>query len=236
MADYTGAVAVPVSTLATPIGDPLRSMLGGFLQAAIRAGCQAAWDEIGGGTDVVERVETNDPADNTFVSTRLPALFVYRDGRNRKTELFTADHVRIATPVVALWIPQLAIQEWKATREPFWHAVEAVVMNAVAKGRTPGWHVYGDTDAVSLVEGSNISAALGLQKPLHLTPISFEDTVLDIEIDRQPTKHFPALKITFSLWEDSTSGALGAIYPAAVDVNLENDFDEETGSFEDLPT
>jgi hypothetical protein len=232
--DPVGVLDLPVNYTAEPVGDPVRQLLGEFLQAGIRAACQSAWTQIGGGTNVVERVEVNDPKDNTFSTTKLPALFIYRENKPRTWEILSSDVGYRDATVVAMWVSSLAVQAWKAKREAFFQAIEAAVMDFCDRERTPGWIMDGDTDPIAATEGTNISRAIKIIRPLSYG-VSFEDGTLDIEMPNAPTKKFPALKIMFQLREYMNSGPLGPIYPSAVDATLANAADEPTGEIEDLP-
>jgi hypothetical protein len=211
--DHLGALSLPVT--ATPaelehgaVGDPVRYMLGGFLQAAIRAECQAAWVKIGGGTNVVERVEGNDPTDNTFSTTKLPCLAMLREERGRQFTLDADDVSHRESKIVALWVPPLAVQNWKARREPFYQAIEGAVIKACRAGRTPGWRVAADTDAFAATEGSQIVTWIGSMRPIWLG-LTFEDFTITIEMTEAPPKKYQALKITFPIWEGLTENATG---------------------------
>lgn len=209
-------------------------MVGDFLQAAIRDGCQTAWAAIGGGTNVVERVEVNDPSDNTFHTSKLPALFVYREARARKRQAVAADMSYRSSQVTALWIPQLAVQAWKANREAFFHGVECAVLTAVERARATSWTRAGDSDPFAAAEGSDIGTATSLLRPLY-DSVEFEDFILSIDILNQPTKNYPALKMTFLIWEQAIMGGLGTLYDSHVDVGITNSAGTEMGTVEDLP-
>lgn len=241
MTESVGILPVPVTATAREqadhvVGDPVRLRLGEFLQAAIRAGCQSAWEAIGGGTNVCERVEVNDPSDNTFSTTKLPALFIYRESGGRLWEHLSADFSYRTSILTALWVPPTAVQEWKARRESFFQAVESAVMSAVANGRTPGWVLTGDTDPIAATEGSEITSALGIRYPLYHGGVTFDDLPLTIEMRDGNTKTFPGLKISFKVQEMLTLGPRGPIYPSALDLELTNSADEVLGDIEeDLP-
>jgi hypothetical protein len=205
MADSLGVLALPVSATALPVGDPIRKILGSFLQAAIRKNCNAAWSQIGGGTDVVMRVETNDPNDNTFVTTNLPCLAMLRDNRGRRM-VRIADDIRYReSRIVALWVPSLAVQIHKANRESMYQAIEAAVDVAVERGRVAGWVNAGDTTALSAVRGSHIDTALNLLRPI-AQDVSFEDATITVEIIGAESKKYPCLKIAFNIWERAILG------------------------------
>ena len=233
MSDTIGALSIPVSTIQAPIGDPLRQKLGEFLQAAIRASCQTAWAQLQGGSNVVERVEINDPGDNTFHTNRLPCLAVFRLGKPHKPVQFTNDIRYQNSKIIVLWVPPPVPQAHRAAREPFFRAVKAAVDHAAYVGRTPGWVVKGDADPYAATEGSHIGTQLGLLRPLSYD-IEFDDT--NVEIDMMggaPDRVYPAAQISFDIWEPWT--ITPATYPAAVGVNIDNAYDEELGTIEDLP-
>lgn len=200
MTDTLGLLELPVQET-TPAGDPLRELIGSFTQAAIRYYCSSAWATIAGGVDVVERVETNDPSDNTFHTSKLPCLAVFRDDRNRKTVMVSDDIGYRETNIVMLWIPQLATQEWKANRESFIQAIEAAVSIAFLRGRVPTWTVPGDTDVVSSRLGSHIGNQLGLYRPIQKSDLRFDDHMLTIEMLNAPPRKYPGLRIMLTLFE-----------------------------------
>jgi hypothetical protein len=232
--DPVGVLDLPVNYTADTTGDPVRRYLGDFLQSGIRAACQAAWAKLGGGTNVVERVEVNDPKDNTFSTAKLPAIFVYREDRSRSWDLVAADIGDRVSTIVALWVPNVAVQEWRAKREPFFQAIEATVMDVCDRERTPGWKLSRDTDPNAAVEGSHISTAMRVLRPISYG-VSFDDYTVEVEMADKSKKAFPALKISFKIWEQMDSGPIGAIYPAALDITLENSSDETLGELEDIP-
>lgn len=232
MTDYLGATTLPVSATAQPIGDPLRQMLGDFLQAAIRTGCGAAWNQIGGGGNVVERVETNDPSDNTFVTSKLPCLAIYREERARKFTIDADDISHRESTVTALWVPPVAVQHWKARRESFYQGIEAVVMSAVRRGRTPGWRRLGDTDPRAAAEGSVVATSIGAMRPLHYG-LTFEDIMITIEMPEAPPKKFPALKMSFQIWENLSESL--SDYTNTAEGTYRTNGDEETDADVALP-
>lgn len=227
MTDTLGALTLPVDPAQTPVGDPLRMMLGQFLQAAIIADCQAAWGALCGNSSVCERVEINDPNDNTFVTNKLPCLAIMREGRSRKP-VQNADEIRYReSQVSALWIPPVAVQRDRAAREGFLQAVEAAADKAVENGRTPGWVVAGDTDPLAQQLGSYIGTQLGLLRPLSYG-VEFSDVNVGIEIPQQPTKNYPALKITFQLWEKWEFDTRGVHETQAMEATIVTNLDDLT--------
>lgn len=206
MAGALGILTLPVTAPSSPsadacVGDPLRQKLGEFLQAAIRANCQAAWAGIAGvNSNVVERIEVNDPKDNTFVASKLPCLAIFRTERQRKFEQM-GDDVRVRrSKIVVLWIPPVAVQWHRANREPFFQAVEAAIDEAVVRGRTPTWVDTGDTETRAATEGSLIDSRLELLYPLALD-MQFDDFSLEITMPGAEPKKYPALMATFGIVE-----------------------------------
>lgn len=202
----TGALPLPVSGNDLPVGDPLLAKLGSFLQAALRYYCGDAWTAIGGKTDVCERVETNDPTDNTFVTTKLPCLALFRLETNNEDLRIADDLYESKSNVVVLWIPQPGIQNWRATRETFVRAVRAAVSAALKRERVPGWVIPGDQDPLAPIEGSNILDALNLMRPF--LSVKTEDFPLVIEIDGAPTQRYPSVKFTIPISEQIVTGPL----------------------------
>ena len=231
MTDTVGALSLPVAAPADPdaaalaaTGDPLRRILGDFLQAAIRDGCQAAWAVIGGGTNVCERVEVNDPTDNTFVTSKLPCLAMFRDDREPLTPVQLADEIRYHQgKVVALWIPPVAPQKPRAVREPFFRAVTAAIDTAIRRGRTPSYKVTGDTDPLTATQGSLVERYLSVVRPL-CYGITFSDFTVTIDMQQGDSKKYPALRIMFDLWEDVTLGFAAVTHTASATIITNSDF------------
>jgi hypothetical protein len=196
-----------------PVGDPLRQYLAEFLQAAIRAKCGAAWAAIGGGTDVCNRVDTNDPNDNTFSTTGLPCIIVMRGERDRKVRVIAEEIKARISKVHALWIPPLAVQNWKAHRESFLQAVEAAIIDGIERDRIPTWKRTGDTDVATPTMGSSIVRACRVLRPLDLE-MSFEDSEVTVQMRDAEAKKYPCLKATFTVWEArevTTTGAVNTV-------------------------
>jgi len=234
MTATTGLLEIPLpvpdvaprgDTVVRSFWDPARLYLGEFLQAAIRAGCGAAWNAIGGGTNVVERVEVNDPSDNTFTTAKLPCIVVMRENRDRKFEQI-ADGVRVRNAkLVALWIPPIAAQFHRANRESFFQTVEAVVDEAIVRSRTPGWVVPGDTDPRAAAEGSLLNYWMGALYPLALN-LDFSDFTVEIEVPEMPSKKYPALRMLFQYQEQAVPS--GSVQPntavATIEANEDSSF------------
>jgi hypothetical protein len=198
----------------SPVGDPFLAAFGAFLQAAIRRRCQTAWSAIGGATDVVERVETNDPTDNTFTTAKLPCLALWRSGEGDEDERIADDLYESKSDIIVRWIAPLAVQKWKANREAFSRAIRAAVAEAIKDERTPGWKVWGDTDPFTPTRGSCITDQLSLMRQI----LSFKtrEEMLKIEMDGLPDKNFPSIKFTFPISESLDTTQLG-IYDAKLD-------------------
>jgi hypothetical protein len=221
MTDRLGNLTLPVE-ITEPAGDPLRETLGSYLQAAIRYYCADAWAAIGGrDNDPCARFETNDPNDNTFHTSSLPCLALYRDDRNRKVVYLGNDTSYREANIVLLWIPPVAVQEHKARRESFFNAVEGAIVLGLSRGRVPTWIVAGDTDPVSQYRGSHIGNQLGLMKPLQHGDIRFDDFTLTIEMLGAPPRKYPALRGMLTIHEQlildpSLGNVTAAIGPLTV--------------------
>jgi hypothetical protein len=216
MADTIGALTLPVPET-TPAGDPLRTILGSYLQAAIRYYCADAWQKIGGyDADPCARFETNDPNDNTFVTSKLPCLALYRDDRNRKVVYLGNDVSYRECKLVALWIPPVAVQDNKAKRESFFNAIEAAIIAGLVRGRVPTWIVDGDTDASASYRGSHIGTQLRLMRPIHQGDIQFDDFELSIEMIAAPPRKYPGLRAMFTVWEQYVIDPSIGNVPAAI--------------------
>jgi hypothetical protein len=203
--DHVGALELPVNTRDLPIGDPLLGILGAFMQAAIRKGCSRAWQEIGGGTDVCERVEYNDPNDNTFSITKLPALFLFRD-RESSTEEWLADELcELKSEVTALWVLPVGVQYWRAIRSPFVHAIHGSLGRAFRDDCVQGYFVRGETDPLALLQGSSLLQAASLMRPI-LT-IRVKPTVVEVKVNKlegADATRYPAVQIQIPISERET--------------------------------
>lgn len=205
MADI-GALTLPATPSETAVGDPARQMLADFFAAHLNAKLQDAWAAIGGGTQVVERVDVNDPNDNTFHTNKLPLLCVFREKSKRPFEILADGIAARRSSFVVLWIPPPATQQWKAKREGFSAAVDAAIFQALKVERTPGWKIIGDTDPRAAAEGSRIGAALNLLRPIAYEASS-DDITITIEMVDAPAKSFPGVKVTIPVLEELTEDA-----------------------------
>lgn len=201
MIGSVGALSIPVNPSENPIGDPSRLLLANFLSAHLSANLGCAWAEIGGGTQVVERIDVNDPSDNTFHTSKLPLLCVYREKKRRSLDRIADGISSRPSTMVALWIPPPAAQNWKAKREPFSQAVEAAFYDACLAERTPNWIIPGDTDPMASTKGSHIGIAMGLLRPLAYD-LQTEDIQLRIEMLEEQSRSYPGVKMTLPIWED----------------------------------
>lgn len=216
MTDYLGALQLPVPAAdeqlpQIPVGDPFLRSFGEFLAAAIRRRCQTAWSSIGGGTDVVERVETNDPTDNTFSTSKLPCMALWRAGENDDDERICDDVYESKSDITVRWIPQPAVQHWKANREAFSRAIRAAVAEAIRDERTPDWVVDGDTDPHAAVRGSCITTHLRLYRKI--ASFKMKEELLVIEMPNLPPKQYPSIKFTFPISEVLDTAHLGVYAP-----------------------
>lgn len=216
MSDTVGALTLPVPET-TPAGDPLRAILGSYLQAAIRYYCTDAWQKIGGyNSDPCARFETNDPSDNTFVAAHLPCLALYRNDKNRKVVYLGNDISYRECNIVALWIPPPEPQDKNARRESFLNAIESAIMAGLTRGRVPTWIVDGDPDTSASYRGSHIGTQLKLMRPIHQGDIRFDDHTLTIEILGQPPRKYQGLLAMFTVWEQYTLDPSIGNVPAAI--------------------
>jgi hypothetical protein len=216
MTDSLGKLSIPVS-VAEPVGDPLRNILGSFLQAAIKYYCDDAWSKLMPGVSACERFETNDPTDNTFHTSKLPCLAVFRGNRGRKVVYDGNDISRRESTLELLWIPPPAVQSPKARRESFYQGIEAAITAGLTRGRVPTWIVDGDTDTSSSYRGSHIGNQLQLMKPIHHADIRFDDQEISIEMKNAEPRKYPALKCTLTIQEQYVLDPTIGTVPAAID-------------------
>lgn len=216
MTDSLGNLTLPVG-VAEPIGDPLRATLGSYLQAAIKYYCDDAWSHLMPGVSACERYETNDPTDNTFHTSKLPCLAVFRGDRGRKVIYDGHDISRRESTITLLWIPPTAVQHHKAKRESFFQGIEAAITAGLTRGRVPTWVVDGDTDTSSSYRGSHIGNQLGLMKPIHQSEMKFDDQEISIEMMGAEPKKYPALKCTLTISEQYILDPTIGTVPAAID-------------------
>lgn len=212
MTDTLGLLQLPALATDDPVGDPLRKILGQFLAAHLNAKLKNAWNELCPG-NVVERIETNDPADNTFVASKLPCLAVYDANRPQQFEQLSDDIELRRSQIAILWVPPPVPQGHRAKREAFSKAVTAAIFNALRRGRTPTWKYTGDTDPLTATRGSYINNILHLFQPIHLGATA-EDAVLQIEMrgDPQgPPAKYPATRVLVNVVEEHTEGLEGVV-------------------------
>jgi len=201
--DHVGALELPVNTTDLPVGDPLLTILGNFMQAAIRAACGRAWNSIGGNTDVCGRVETNNPKDNTFVTAGLPALFIFRDAESFTEEWIADELCELKSNITALWVLPLAAQYWKAVRSPFVQALHGAVGRAFRDDYVKGYRKPREADPYALMYGSSLTDWANLMRQIYTVKV--KPTVLEIGMSEDlPTKRFPAVEFTIPISEQET--------------------------------
>lgn len=170
MADKYGGLVFPVPPVAeagsfpkdSAVGDPLIGFVADYVRTILLTYVEAAWRSVSPGSPIVKTIILDSP-EALFSEEWLPALFVYRPGREtRETmEEFSqdADDFRFQKGrLVVEWIMQTAPPEQRSRRDEIVDAMRKVVDKAIYQGRDPSWIVPGD-DNEDLVEQYDPKAA-----------------------------------------------------------------------------
>jgi hypothetical protein len=158
MADTFGAQSFPLAapTAGMPAGDVALGYLGQFLKAAINASCDRMWGHRGvcPGRHTVEKIHRHDPQ-KLFNESKLPCLHIWRGKATRSR--FADNLCKKTTRIELAWINEASQEEHLIAREPAMNAIADAIDMAVANDRVPQWIVTGDTDPLTLGNGSSLS-------------------------------------------------------------------------------
>lgn len=211
MADLYGGVAIPVPVANPPntfppeqeAGDPMISYLANFLTAVMTTYCGAAWTSVSPSTVIVKTSIANNPEDG-FNEAQLPALYVFRPGRETREQVETfeqvADDYRFQKGrIEARWILNTAQQVNQRLRNQLVDAVRKVIDRAINIGRDPCWIVPGDLDPKAATQGSSLLGYTGgaVIELSHAAPGTYNHKMML----PAPQRHYDELKMSFYVEE-----------------------------------
>lgn len=150
MADKYGGtqlpVPIPLNTgfpeVPSP-GDQLLSYLGDFLRRVIEFQCGAIWGSLSPNIPIIKRVVCDDPTSD-FNEQWLPALYIFRPGRETREVIETfeqvADDYRFQKGRVTVrWIMNAASKENRRIRDQLIDPVRKAIDMTLENGRHPCW-------------------------------------------------------------------------------------------------
>lgn len=211
MADLYGGLAIPVPLpqaqgtfpLEAEVGDPLISYLANFLTAIVTFYVGAAWTAVSPATPIIKTSIANNPEDG-FNEAQLPALYVFRPGRETREVVETfeqvADDYRFQKGrVEARWILNTAQQVNQRARNQLVDAVRKAVDRAINIGRDPCWIVPGDPDPKAATQGSSLLTYTGgaVIELEHAAPGTYNHKMAL----PAPQRHYDELKMSFNVEE-----------------------------------
>lgn len=156
MSDTYGPLALPIPVAASgaAVADPLLDTLLAFFRAVLIRQAGAAWLAAAPATSsVVKLARAHNPAENSFVDDKTPALFLWRAKTDQAVDIAADWRVRPATLTLQWLFWPTAKQELKRQWEPFLNAMSCLDA-AVELGRDPAWAVSGDADPEAATSGS----------------------------------------------------------------------------------
>jgi len=216
-------VATPPLTEADAAGDPLLTLLGAFLKAAVNAACGTAWATLYPGESPVAEVRFQDPNEGVFDERDLPAIFLWRPARG--IERVADDWVVDKSEIVALWVPPPANLDRQSERAPLANTVLKAMARALTEGRDPAWLLSGDADSVlPLVFGSDLTLHAGLLRLVNGLRVTTVPITVEM-VDGTPPKRYVGARATFTTEEllERDAAAWPGVYPAAVHVDVKNE-------------
>lgn len=173
MAHKYGGIQFPVPVVTTSGGFPeeqdgcdiLLGYLASYIATVLQVYAGDAWRDISPSTPIVKSIQLNEPEDG-FNEAWLPALFVYRPGRETREviEEFdqVADEYRFQKGrVVVRWIMNPVQQANARRRNNVIDAVRKIVDNTINEGRDINWIVPGDPDTKAASFGSSLCGFTG---------------------------------------------------------------------------
>lgn len=176
MGDTYGGIVIPpnpggtVTPVANPpiadegIGDPLLQFLGSYLQTILNVYGITLWQQVMPGTPLVVTVKLHDPTKDGFVTSGLPALYVYRSEDLATQVEWVADDYRSAIGQIHIvWVPPDDVVDKRRLRVSIGNLVLKLIDSAVENDRDPQWIVTGDTDPQAAANGSQLLAYTGAE-------------------------------------------------------------------------
>jgi hypothetical protein len=163
MAYTFGATTLPVANVARDsaldpteqIGDPALTTILSWASAVLTADLSAAWLNLAPNETLIRTTSPHDPREEDFATSRLPALFAYReDGKAVCSDGEWSEE----RPVTLLWAfpPAQSLRQWP--RRGASTAIGRSLIRALGlwNGRHPSWVVVGDSDPFAAQYGSSI--------------------------------------------------------------------------------
>lgn len=192
-------VGTPPLTADDAAGDPLLTLLGAYLKAAVNAACGTAWEAVYPTESPVLAVRFQDPNDGVFDERDLPAIFLWRS--QHELARIADDWVEDKSEVTALWIPPPSTLDRQTERAPFANAVVKAMARALSEGHDPAWVHAGDGDSL-LPElfGSDLTLLAGMLRlvqglRVNTVPITVET------VDGTPPRRYLGARSVFTVEE-----------------------------------
>jgi|SRR3990167_868524 len=219
-ADF-GSLPIPVpvpSGDATP-GDPGLDIFAGYLKATLNFYAGAAWQAIAPGEPLVRNAFTFDPEQVAWSDSKLPALFVFRNGSAKRTEKEAEDVPVAHTNIVVLWVMPPTKHERREKWGPFRNAIAKVIEAVIANNADPAFVVSpGTSTPAALREGTVLTEAAGFFK-IFLDSWKPSTLVLGM-YDLGPSRVYTALDCRFTVQEQLAPDFDGLSYPAKLDLRI----------------
>lgn len=191
-------------------GDVLLGYLGSFLRTIITVECRNIWESISPGVPIVRKVFCDGP-ENILNENDLPALYIYRPGRETREVIETfeqiADDYRMQKGrVVVQWIMHTDPAEQRKRRDQMIDPIRKAIDLRTVNGRFKPWIVPGDDDPDSehydkdaAVWGSSILTWTGANviELDHASPGQYQHKMSPPARSRM----YEELKMSFLIWE-----------------------------------
>lgn len=188
VASRVGGLKLPLTaTLRDPEcpGDPALAILGRYLQAVLTAHLGAGWAAIAPKEPIVRNVFFHDPQRCDYSDNKTPALYLFREGSEKKYERQSEDYSVHFDNVRVFWVFAITDQFKQAKRESFAHLIGKVIEQACRVGRDPSFQIEGDPDPTAAEEGAVLLRHTGFSS---VTPDRWAIGRIGIEISQQGGK------------------------------------------------
>lgn len=131
-------------------GDECLSYLGEFLKTVMEFNCGNLWESLAPNIPIVKRIVCDAP-ESDMNEQWLPALYLYRPGRETREVIETfeqvADDYRFQRGRIAVrWVMPTAPQEHRRVRDQIIDTLRKAIDNACNIGRHKAWIVPGEDD------------------------------------------------------------------------------------------
>lgn len=187
-------VATPPLTEADAAGDPLLTLLGAYLKAAINAACGTAWAALYPGETSVLAVRFRDPNDGVFDERDLPALFLFRS--QHQVERIADDWLEDRSEITALWIQPPSDLDRQSERAPFANVVVKAMARALSEGHDPAWVNAGDGDSLRPeIFGSDLTLLAGMLRLVQGVRVNTVPITVETVDGSQPRRYLGARSV-----------------------------------------